>query len=387
MKVAIIAPGLPNKGGAARFTWEFSEYLASQNDDVTIISLYSDRDLFKEKNNLKIIDLADKNSMTQSIKFWVNLSKTRRKIKQLINNLNPDVILFMNFPATLWAQKFGKIPVLCYPQDINLLYTNTYIKNLSKGKYFLWIILRQIIRKIDKNRWKNFDEIICHSNFSAENISKTYNVETKIIFLGTRTNIFRPTSKQKKNVILSIAAQKTQRNEFLIYSIEKLLKEENNFELWIVGSSGEHDEELKKIVKDLKLLDKIKFFGKVSDEELIDLYSQSLAVIHLVKQPPFGLIVTESMACETPVIACHPGGTDETIIHNETGFLINENDQNAIIKYIKKFLEDPELSMKMGKKGRERIQKFFELNSKNGELRLLMKKWISDKSEKGLTNN
>jgi glycosyltransferase involved in cell wall biosynthesis len=356
--------------------------LASQNDDVTIISLYSDRDLFKEKNNLKIIDLADKNSMTQSIKFWVNLSKTRRKIKQLINNLNPDVILFMNFPATLWAQKFGKIPVLCYPQDINLLYTNTYIKNLSNGKYFLWIILRQIIRKIDKNRWKNFDEIICHSNFSAENISKTYNVETKIIFLGTRTNIFRPTSKQKKNVILSIAAQKTQRNEFLIYSIEKLLKEENNFELWIVGSSGEHDEELKKIVKDLKLLDKIKFFGKVSDEELIDLYSQSLAVIHLVKQPPFGLIVTESMACETPVIACHPGGTDETIIHNETGFLINENDQNAIIKYIKKFLEDPELSMKMGKKGRERIQKFFELNSKNAELRLLMKKWISDKSEK-----
>lgn len=382
MKVAIIAPALPTKGGAARFTWEFSEYLASQNDDVTIISLYSDRNLFKEKNNLKIVDLANKNSMTQSIKFWIDLSKTRRKIKQLINNLNPDVILFMNFPATLWAQKFGKIPVLCYPQDINLLYTNTYIKNLSKGKYFLWIILRQIIRIIDKKRWKNFDEVICHSNFSAKNISKTYNVETKVIFLGTRTNIFQPTNKQKKNVILSIAAQKTQRNDFLINSIEKLLKEKNNLELWIVGSSGEHDKELKKIAKDLKLLDKIKFFGKVSDEELIDLYSQSLAVIHLVKQPPFGLIVTESMACETPVIACHPGGTDETIIHNETGFLIDENDQNAIIKYIKKFLDDPELSIKMGKNGRERIQEKFELDSKNKELRLLMKKWIYDKSEK-----
>ena len=381
MKVAIIAPGLPNNGGAARFTWEFSEYLAIKNDKVTIISLYSDKDLFKEKNNLKIIDIADKNSMTQSIKFWIDLSKTRKKIKHIINNLNPDIILFMNFPATLWAQKFGKIPVLCYPQDINLLYTNTYIKNLSKGKYFLWIILRQIIRIMDKNRWKNFDEVICHSNFSAKNISKTYNVKTKVILLGTRTNIFKPTKKQKKNVILSIAAQKTQRNEFLIHTIEKLLKERNDFELWIVGSSGEHDEELKKITKDLKLLDKIKFFGRVSDEELVDLYSQSLAVIHLVKQPPFGLIVTESMACETPVIACHPGGTDETIIHNETGFLINENDQNAIIKYIKKFLDDPELSVKMGKKGRERIKGFFELNSKNEELRLLMEKWISYKSK------
>jgi len=381
MKVAIIAPALPTKGGAARFTWEFSEYLASQNDDVTIISLYSNKDLFNEKKNLKIIDLADKNSMTQSIKFWMNLSKTRKKIKELVNNLNPDVILFMNFPATLWAQKFGKIPVLCYPQDISLLYTNTYIKNLSKGKYFLWLILRQIIRVIDKNRWKHFDEIICHSNFSARNISETYNVKTKVILLGTRTNIFQSTKKQKKNVVLSIAAQKTQRVEFLISSIEKLLKDRNNFELWIVGSSGEHDKELKRLVKNLKLSDKIKFFGIVSDEILVDLYSQSLAVIHLVIQPPFGLIVTESMACETPVIACHPGGTDETIIHNETGFLINENDQSSLIEYIKKFLDDPELSIKMGKKGRERIQKFFELESKNQELRLLMEKWSSEKSK------
>ena len=381
MKVAIIAPALPTKGGAARFTWEFSEYLASQNDDVTIISLYSNKDLFNEKKNLKIIDLADKNSMTQSIKFWMNLSKTRKKIKELVNNLNPDVILFMNFPATLWAQKFGKIPVLCYPQDISLLYTNTYIKNLSKGKYFLWLILRQIIRVIDKNRWKHFDEIICHSNFSARNISETYNVKTKVILLGTRTNIFQSTKKQKKNVVLSIAAQKTQRVEFLISSIEKLLKDRNNFELWIVGSSGEHDKELKRLVKNLKLSDKIKFFGIVSDEILVDLYSQSLAVIHLVIQPPFGLIVTESMACETPVIACHPGGTDETIIHNETGFLINENDQSSLIEYIKKFLDDPELSIKMGEKGRERIQKFFELESKNQELRLLMEKWSSEKSK------
>ena len=381
MKVAIIAPALPTKGGAARFTWEFSEYLASQNDDVTIISLYSNKDLFNEKKNLKIIDLADKNSMTQSIKFWMNLSKTRKKIKELVNNLNPDVILFMNFPATLWAQKFGKIPVLCYPQDISLLYTNTYIINLSKGKYFLWLILRQIIRVIDKNRWKHFDEIICHSNFSARNISETYNVKTKVILLGTRTNIFQSTKKQKKNVVLSIASQKTQRVEFLISSIEKLLKDRNNFELWIVGSSGEHDKELKRLVKNLKLSDKIKFFGIVSDEILVDLYSQSLAVIHLVIQPPFGLIVTESMACETPVIACHPGGTDETIIHNETGFLINENDQSSIIEYIKKFLDDPELCIIMGKKGRERIQKFLELESKNQELRSLMEKWSSEKSK------
>jgi len=382
MKVVIIAPGLPNKGGAARFTWEFSEYLASKNDHVTIISLYSDKDLFKEKNNLKIIDLADKDSMTQSIKFWINLSKTRNKIKLLVKDLNPDVILFMNFPATLWAQNFSNKPVLCYPQDINLLYTNTYIKNLSKGKYLLWLFLRQFIRIMDKNRWKFFDDVICHSNFSAKNISTTYGVETKTILLGTRTNIFKSNKKEKKRAILSIAAQKTQRTDFLINSIKHMLRDRDNFELWIVGSSGEHDKELKTLVNDLKLTSKIKFFGKVSDERLIDLYSQALAVVHLVRQPPFGLIVTESMACETPVIACHPGGTDETVIHGETGFLIDENDQNGIVKYVNKFLENPKLSYEMGNNSRKRIQEHFELKLKNEELRQLMQEWITKKNKK-----
>ena len=83
------------------------------------------------------------------------------------------------------------------------------------------------------------------------------------------------------------------------------------------------------------------------------------------------------MSCETPVIACHPGGTDETIIHNETGFLINNEDKNALIEYINRFIDNPELSIKMGIKGRQRVQEFFELKSKNEELRSLMKTWIS----------
>ena len=381
MKVVIVAPYLSSRGGAARFTQELSEYLAEKKDQVVLTSLYTDKNLYQERENLKIVDFGNKNSLTQTISFWLNLNKIRKNLQIIIKDENPDLVLFMNFPATLWAQKFGKIPILCYPQDISLLYTNTYIKNLPKGKYFLWLILRQIIRVIDKNRWNNFDEVICHSKFSSNNISKIYNVKTKIILLGTRTNIFRPTKKQKQNVVLSFAAQKTQRTNFLITSIEGLLKERNDFKLWIVGSSGEHDRELKILVKNLKLSDKVKFFGKVSDEILIDLYSQSLAVIHLVKQPPFGLIVTESMACETPVIACHPGGTDETIIHNETGFLIDENDQRSLIKYIIKFLDHKDLSYEMGKKGRIRVQKFFELTLKNEEFRQLMKKWILKKTE------
>ncbi len=381
MKICIVAPYLASKGGAGRFTWEFSEYLTSMNDTVILVSLFTDRALYDDKENLKIVDLADQTSLTQSIKFWFNLKKIQKKLGTVINAEKPDAILFMNFPATLWAQKFENKPVLCYPQDINLLYTNTYVKNLSLGKYVLWLIIRVFVRPLDKKRWKNFDEVICNSNFSANHISKIYkNISMRVIHVGTKTNVFKPTNTGKKRVFLSIAAQKTQRSDFLIIAAKKLYQKRKDFEIWIVGSSGSYDKELHDLVENLDISDIVKFYGKVNDDELVGLYSQSLATIHLVKRPPFGMIVTEAMACETPVIACKPGGTEETILDNETGFLIDEDNEEELIKCLEKFLDNPELSYKMGKSARLRVKQYFEMNEKNKELRDLIQDWIKIKA-------
>ena len=199
MKIVIIAPGLPTRGGAGRYTWELSEHFVSKNDHVSIISLYTNRDIYKEKNNLRIIDVADKYSLTQSIKFWINLSKTKKKISKLVNEISPDVVIYMNFPATLWADKFDRVPVLSYPQDINLLYTNTYIKNLSLPKYLIWIILRIFVRRLDKKKWKEFDEVICNSKYSEKHITSKYDVKSSVFHLGTRTDLLIYKVKSQKS--------------------------------------------------------------------------------------------------------------------------------------------------------------------------------------------
>jgi glycosyltransferase involved in cell wall biosynthesis len=278
----------------------------------------------------------------------------------------------------LWAQKFGKIPVLCYPQDINLLYTNTYIKNLSPLKYFFWYFFRILIRIIDKKRWESFDEVICNSEYSEKSITSKYNVPTRVIHLGTRTKFFKPQGK-KKNVILCIAAQKAQRADFLIESISNLLKTRKDFEIWIVGNRGIHEAELKSLVDSHNISKWVKFFGIVTDKQLVELYSEALVTVHLVRQPPFGMIVTESMACGTPVIGCFPGGIEETIQHNETGFLIKEEDAKQLEEYISKILNEPKLSISMGNKGRERVKKKFEMSKKNLEFRNLILNWIDKK--------
>jgi glycosyltransferase involved in cell wall biosynthesis len=383
MNIAIIAPGLPNKGGAARFTWEFSKYLASQKDQVTIISLFSNRDLFADENNLKIIDLADKNSMTQSIKFWVNLSKIRKKIKIIINDLKPDLVFFMNFPATLWAQKFGEIPVLCYPQDINLLYTNTYIKNLSFEKYISWLILRQFIRIIDKKRWKSFDQIICNSKFSALSISKKYDVKPIVVYPGTDTKFFIPSKKNlEEKSILLMANHKTPRADFFLKSLPQLLKKRDDFKIWIVGTDKKYEYELKELVKKLNINHLTTFFGRVSDSKLQELYSKAMVLVHLQKIHPFGLVFIESMSSGTPVIACKPGATEEVIRDGETGFLIDENDSTKLIEYIERFLDDPNRSITMGSKGRDRVKNNFELSVQYEKIRKIILEHVTSKKPK-----
>ena len=123
----------------------------------------------------------------------------------------------------------------------------------------------------------------------------------------------------------------------------------------------------------------IKFYGKVSDEKLASLYSSALVFTHLVKDAPFGMQVTEAMASGTPVISWKPGGPEESITHNETGFLISQFNHDELIKHIESFLDDPKLSLEMGKKAKLRAEKYFQSSDIYNQVRNFMLNTIEKK--------
>ena len=378
----MVMPYLKSIGGANRYGWELSEYLASCGDEVILASLYTDEKLFSSKQNIRIVNLADEQSLTQSITFWLNLRKTRKKLFDLVKKEKPDIIFFNHYPSTMWAQKFDDVPILCYPQDINLLYTDTYINNLPFNKRIPWRFIRLFVRFYDKNKWKFFDEIICHSNFTAKNIKKYYGINSKVIHLGTNTDVFSSvTNLNKKNAILSLGDTKIRRADLLIIAASKLIKKRNDFQIWIVGSKNDLDLELKNMVKHLQLENNVKFFGRISDSELANLYSQALATVHLVKEAPFGLIVLESMACGTPVISWKPGGPEETIVDGQTGFLIPENDEKELVEKIELLLDTPKIALVMGEKGILRVKTLFDLKQHHIIMRNHLLDWIQRKKK------
>jgi glycosyltransferase involved in cell wall biosynthesis len=63
--------------------------------------------------------------------------------------------------------------------------------------------------------------------------------------------------------------------------------------------------------------------GEVGDEEKLDLLSRAMAVMFPIDwDEPFGLVMTEAMACGTPVIATPRGSVPEIVVDGETGFIV-----------------------------------------------------------------
>ena len=64
--------------------------------------------------------------------------------------------------------------------------------------------------------------------------------------------------------------------------------------------------------------------GEVTIEEKMDLLSRARAVLFPIDwDEPFGLVMTEAMACGTPVIATPRGSVPEVVADGRTGFIVS----------------------------------------------------------------
>jgi glycosyltransferase involved in cell wall biosynthesis len=65
-------------------------------------------------------------------------------------------------------------------------------------------------------------------------------------------------------------------------------------------------------------------YGEITHEEKVDLLQRAKAVLFPIDWPePFGLVMTEAMACGTPVIATPRGSTPEVIDEGVTGWIVS----------------------------------------------------------------
>ncbi len=103
----------------------------------------------------------------------------------------------------------------------------------------------------------------------------------------------------------------------------------------------------------------------IAREDLIHLHSHASVFVCPSIYEPFGLVILEAMACETPVVASRVGGIPEIVVEGETGYLVDfdpddlDGFTSVLADRIEKLLGEPSTQATMGKAGRERVLKHF----------------------------
>jgi glycosyltransferase involved in cell wall biosynthesis len=97
-------------------------------------------------------------------------------------------------------------------------------------------------------------------------------------------------------------------------------------------TGGDYYKKIMKPILDSKK--QIIYIGEVDSEEKKLWYRHARATLFPIQWgEPFGLVLIESMACGTPVLAFHKGSVPEIVIHGKTGFVVRSID--AMVQAVK----------------------------------------------------
>lgn len=242
--------------------------------------------------------------------------------------------------------------------DVLALYSLKHLKN-NKNKFILTVhgpLSREsqmmnpknkeyikYIQNIEKEAYELADKIITVDSGQKEIILKDYNIQSdkiEIIFNAVDSNEFYFSKKEKEYFLVPRRLVKKNGVHIAIQAFQYI----NNVKLKIAGD-GIEMENLKKIVKDLKLANKIEFLGDVNRENIKKLILEAKGII-IPSIPSDGVIeatsisALEGMSAGKVVFASKIGGLKELITNDINGVLFEAGNYEELAKIINNYLDN-----------------------------------------------
>lgn len=163
----------------------------------------------------------------------------------------------------------------------------------------------------------------------------------------------------------------------LIKAFAVFAKDKTNVKLLLLGD-GLEQEGYMKLAKELNIEAKVIFTGYQSD--VTSFYSM-MSVFSLVSgREAFGLVLAEAMLNKLPVIATKVGGMKYIVDDQQTGFLVEKYDVEAIAEKMETLFQNPLKTKQMGEKGYEKAMKEYTEEVYVGKIAALYESVLSAKS-------
>ncbi|MEA3355158.1 MAG: glycosyltransferase family 1 protein, partial [Patescibacteria group bacterium] len=141
--------------------------------------------------------------------------------------------------------------------------------------------------------------------------------------------------------------------------------------LIIAGKEGWMTDEIYEAPKKYGVEDRVKFIGRVADEDLAMVYKEATLFVWPSLMEGFGLPVLEAMQMGVPVITSDRGALPEVV--GKAGLLIDPENVNELSKAIELGLKSRELRQGLREKGYKQVKKFSWEKAAKQTLSVLLK--------------
>lgn len=221
------------------------------------------------------------------------------------------------------------------------------------------------------------DLVVVNSDFTARAFVKAFPdfPAPPVLHPGIDSAVYemiRPVEDDGAITFLSIARFERAKNLGLAIDAFAQVRERlplelsNRLRLILAGSYDSHAHEsvttlraLRKRAAHLNLAGQVDFLLDPDEAACRQLLANCRCLVYTPAAEHFGMAPLEAMAAGRPVIATNKGGPAETVCQGVTGFLESPSPE-AFAKIMEMLVRQPELAVRMGEAGRERIRRLFQ---------------------------
>ncbi len=342
----------PKRGGIATFTEEMAKAAYKLGYEVEIWAPLINSDKKEPLPDwpfkIRWIPLKGTQNLSCQFKMARQIIKNRQRFRRSIVYLpEPGPVLAMGYLHFFKALR---------PAQLLITFHGTEILRFAS---------RPIARFLVSGLIKKAEAITTPSLFSNKLLCEHFpssRKKTRITSCALRTNIQNfPTEKKStsdKIIILTVGRLHPRKGHTHIISALNRLPNnlQNQIEYWIVGPGreGNYKRNLEQSADQADF--QIRFFGKITDEELSNFYSNAdifamTSINHRKSVEGFGLVYLEASAFALPIIAHDVGGASEAVLHKKTGLLVSPEKPKALTEAFYQLITDKELRSQLGANG------------------------------------
>lgn len=299
-------------GSNSIHVYNYEKLISSYFDEVLLLS-----DKVNSDYNIKTI------AIDFSLKYPLNYITTVSKIKKVIREFNPSIIHIHQANSyafyTLKASQNFNIPkvLTTWGSDILLLPQ----KNI-------------LLNRIVKYNLRQATAITADALFMAEEMRKLVSQKKLDITIANFGIDIVPSSLPKENIIYSNRLHNNlYRIDCVIKAFYKFSKTEkgSNWKL-IIAANGDKTEQFKKMVSELKITDKVEFFGWVDKKQNFEFYARAKLFVSIPESDATAMSLLEAMSYRCLPVVSNLPANKEWITNGVSGIIVDNINEDFFSK-------------------------------------------------------